>query len=763
MIRTAIANLTLRPGAGLPTEHRLVHVENWQTEQSMDNDADTFSLSLGDSDGEVLAALGRDTEARVSLFITNEQKSTTQVFAGIAADVGLNAEFTQTLEGQDVPYSVLDTDSEPGRWRHQPLRTFLLQRGAKLGLTNISIPTLGEVGTIWTDGTEKEWSLWYRLVRNKGLYMWSSNTGRLIIDYLNYAPSSFTYSFGTPLAGTRDSDWIKVIDVQRTSSKNTRVGKVLVYGANPKQKLTRIGKAIDPFTENWARRPTLVIASTTAHTQAAVQKEAANELFESMVGTQEYVLTIRDSDTLIEQNKTARINLPDYGLAGIYYVVGIARSATDEGFVQQVRLRDRGFALSERIPTAPQAKAQQGENDSTANLGTALRNQGIRWADAFVRAAREFGQQNGWDLSLYLGVLLSICANESNFLNVREGSHTTEEEWTPRPTTAADPNLSPKNPVTGEPEFPAPTLTERVRNWMHAFANEPGSPGNPNGSAAAGVGPMQLTTQGYKDWADEYGFGNGYTGVAKKGEYDGGRWNPPSNIRAAARALYTKIQAVGADPNNPDTIWAAVRAYNGIGQAAENYMQRVKATYHSKYEQKASAVVTSSPDTVRGSAQRVFNFPNGDTIRLPDSAPNEVAKAITNALALLGQPYVPGGDGVKGYDCSSFVTYAMASASPRLKGLLNEPRPGNHGETTYTLWDKGTSVAKDDLLPGDLVFFHSPAYGQHGHVGMFLGQGLFVHDPHSGDVVKIAGLGQDYYRENYEGGKRFFTWATRPN
>jgi hypothetical protein len=111
MIRTAIANLTLRPGAGLPTEHRLVHVESWQTEQSMDNDADTFSLSLGDSDGEVLAALGRDTEARVSLFITNEQKRTTRTLAAPAPSY-----LPASARCQVGTYQHLNSDT--GRGRH---------------------------------------------------------------------------------------------------------------------------------------------------------------------------------------------------------------------------------------------------------------------------------------------------------------------------------------------------------------------------------------------------------------------------------------------------------------------------------------------------------------------------------------------------------------------------------------------------------------------------------------------------------------------
>ena len=52
----------------------------------------------------------------------------------------------------------------------------------------------------------------------------------------------------------------------------------------------------------------------------------------------------------------------------------------------------------------------------------------------------------------------------------------------------------------------------------------------------------------------------------------------------------------------------------------------------------------------------------------------------------------------------------------------------------------GVSVSRDELQPGDLVFF-----GGLGHVGIYIGGGQFIHAPHTGDVVKISSLSESWY------------------
>ncbi len=64
-------------------------------------------------------------------------------------------------------------------------------------------------------------------------------------------------------------------------------------------------------------------------------------------------------------------------------------------------------------------------------------------------------------------------------------------------------------------------------------------------------------------------------------------------------------------------------------------------------------------------------------------------------------------------------------------------------------YDMGVAVGRDQLQPGDLVFFRGL-----GHMGMYVGGGNFIHAPHTGDVVKISSLSDSYYTANWVGARR---------
>lgn len=124
----------------------------------------------------------------------------------------------------------------------------------------------------------------------------------------------------------------------------------------------------------------------------------------------------------------------------------------------------------------------------------------------------------------------------------------------------------------------------------------------------------------------------------------------------------------------------------------------------------------------------------------PDAAtPGERAAKI--ALGQVGAPYRYGGRSPAGFDCSGLVSFAWAHAGRAV------PR------TTGGLWRGLRPVPKDSLQAGDVLFFDIE--GKMSHVGLYLGDGRFVHAPATGRSVEVEELDSAYYR-------RAFIRAGRP-
>jgi peptidoglycan DL-endopeptidase CwlO len=109
------------------------------------------------------------------------------------------------------------------------------------------------------------------------------------------------------------------------------------------------------------------------------------------------------------------------------------------------------------------------------------------------------------------------------------------------------------------------------------------------------------------------------------------------------------------------------------------------------------------------------------------------------AMQYLGVPYVWGGASPSGFDCSGLVMYAYAQVGISLP----------HNTVAQWNYPRAVSVPRSELQPGDLVFFAGL-----GHVGIYVGNGQFIHAPHTGDVVRIDSLGAGWYASEYDGAKR---------
>ena len=129
--------------------------------------------------------------------------------------------------------------------------------------------------------------------------------------------------------------------------------------------------------------------------------------------------------------------------------------------------------------------------------------------------------------------------------------------------------------------------------------------------------------------------------------------------------------------------------------------------------------------------------------RLPGSysqTPDEGEQAAIVAIAQVGVPYRYGGSTTKGFDCSGLVQYAWSHAGTRI------PR------TTGAQWQSLAPVNDRDLRPGDILFFRID--GSISHVGLYVGDGQFVHAPSSGREVSLASLSARFYRDAFIRGGR---------
>ncbi|MFI1996478.1 C40 family peptidase [Actinoplanes sp. NPDC020271] len=97
-------------------------------------------------------------------------------------------------------------------------------------------------------------------------------------------------------------------------------------------------------------------------------------------------------------------------------------------------------------------------------------------------------------------------------------------------------------------------------------------------------------------------------------------------------------------------------------------------------------------------------------------------RAAQKACDLIGKPYVFGSEGPNSYDCSGLTKEAWASVGVHLEHYTKDQ------------WSSGKSVSRSELKPGDLVFYYSDVH----HVAIYIGKGMVVHAPHTGDFVRMA-------------------------
>ena len=131
----------------------------------------------------------------------------------------------------------------------------------------------------------------------------------------------------------------------------------------------------------------------------------------------------------------------------------------------------------------------------------------------------------------------------------------------------------------------------------------------------------------------------------------------------------------------------------------------------------------------------------------PRSATTTTAQASSNnvvqvAESYAGSRYVSGGSSPSGFDCSGFTQYVYGKCGVTLS------------RTSYTQATQGTAVSKSELQPGDLLLFHYYGSSSIGHVGIYVGNGKFIHAANSNRGVVYDSIESGYYADNYAGARR---------
>ena len=178
---------------------------------------------------------------------------------------------------------------------------------------------------------------------------------------------------------------------------------------------------------------------------------------------------------------------------------------------------------------------------------------------------------------------------------------------------------------------------------------------------------------------------------------------------------------------------------------------QVKAPAKAKLKSPVKAAPEADPtDNVANQLNARWQQENGAYAGFRSAAPAVVAasfatpavandwgdRLVTRAMKYLGTPYRYGGTSPGGFDCSGFVYYLYGA-------VFGQSIP----RMPHDMAREGTPVGRSDLRRGDLVFFGYR--GTFTHVGIYAGNGQFVHATHRGSPLQVSPLDGDYYRDRY--------------
>jgi len=192
---------------------------------------------------------------------------------------------------------------------------------------------------------------------------------------------------------------------------------------------------------------------------------------------------------------------------------------------------------------------------------------------------------------------------------------------------------------------------------------------------------------------------------------------------------WTKVQVLGRQGD-----WSRIRLRDGrIGWVFSQYLSSTKPPQTKQLANTSTQKRTSSSKP----ASKRTPSPRADTL----ASTGKTHSAVRHALSYLGTRYRYGGSSSRGFDCSGFTAYIY-----RRHGI-NLP---HNSSAQYRV---GKPVSRSELRPGDLVFFRTRG-SRVSHVGIYIGNGKFVHASSARGRVRIDTLDSGYYKQRYVGARR---------
>ena len=221
------------------------------------------------------------------------------------------------------------------------------------------------------------------------------------------------------------------------------------------------------------------------------------------------------------------------------------------------------------------------------------------------------------------------------------------------------------------------------------------------------------------------------------------------NLRSGPSTSYRSVGTASKDSKcyilGLNNGWYKVIYNSSVCYIRSDFVELTEVPYENKESAKSPKFFRGGKSTGITPSAAALNGNSTSTNTTPTPVvPANVtgAQILAEAQKYLGTPYVSGGASPAGFDCSGFVYYV-------LKQLGYSP-----SRTPAAQFNLGTTVSKENLKVGDIVFFANTYISGISHVGIYAGNGQFIHSPNSRSTVSYSDLTSGYWANHYYGARR---------